>query len=140
MHRTDTNQATGTMNDSIFVEKEFFLLIVMSIILPVALYLFMMKKKALSRATVLLFGVILVVISGANVVLLQRLAAMAKVSVSALDNRVFSSEISLALYLLPALFAGIGINIISHIIIAHLGDAERQFEREQAAQDSGGSR
>ena len=120
------------MNDSIFVEKEFFLLIVMSIILPVALYLFMMKKKALSRATVLLFGVILVVISGANVVLLQRLAAMAKVSVSALDNRVFSSEISLALYLLPALFAGIGINIISHIIIAHLGDAERQFEREQA--------
>jgi hypothetical protein len=121
------------MNDSIFVEKEFFLLIVVSIILPVGLYAFMMAKKALSRASVLLFGVILVVISGANVVLLQRLAAMAKISASALDNRVFSSEISLALYLLPALFAGIGINIISHIIIVHLGDAERQFEREHAS-------
>jgi hypothetical protein len=118
------------MNDSIFVEKEFFLLIVVSIVLPVGLYAFMMAKKALSRASVLLFGVILVVISGANVVLLQRLASMAKISASALDNRVFSSEISLALYLLPALFAGIGINIISHIIIVHLGDAERQFERE----------
>lgn len=118
------------MNDSIFAEKEFFLLIVVSIILPVGLYAFMMAKKALARASVLLFGVILVIISGANVVLLQRLAAMAKISASALDNRVFASEISLALYLLPALFAGIGINIISHIIIAHLGDAERQFERE----------
>ena len=118
------------MNDSIFVEKEFFLLIVVSIILPVGLYAFMMAKKALSRTSVLLFGVILVVISGANVVLLQRLATMAKLSASTLDNRVFSSEISLALYLLPALFAGIGINIISHIIIVHLGDAERQFERE----------
>ncbi len=120
------------MNDSIFVEKEFFLLIVVSIILPVGLYAFMMAKKALSRTSVLLFGVILVVISGANVVLLQRLATMAKLSASTLDNRVFSSEISLALYLLPALFAGIGINIISHIIIVHLGDAERQFEREHS--------
>jgi hypothetical protein len=121
------------MNDSIFVEKEFFLLIVVSIILPVGLYAFMMAKKALSRTSVLLFGVILVVISGANVVLLQRLATMAKISASALDNRFFSSEISLALYLLPALFAGIGINIISHIIVVHLGDAERQFERDHAA-------
>jgi len=70
-------------------------------------------------------------------VLLQRLASMAKISASALDNQVFSSEISLALYLLPALFAGIGINIISHIIIVHLGDAERQFEREHAQADAG---
>jgi hypothetical protein len=120
------------MNDSIFVEKEFVLLIVVSIVLPLALYAFMMLKKALSRATVLLFGVTLVAISGANVVLLQMLASMAKTSISTLDNRVFSSEISLALYLLPALFAGIGINIISHLIVTHLGDAEREFVRQQA--------
>ena len=120
------------MNDSIFAEKEFVLLILMSIILPVALYAFMMHKRALSRATVLLFGIILVFISGANVVLLQRLASMAKISISTFDNRVFSSEISLALYLLPALFAGIGINIISHIIVTHLGDAEREFARQEA--------
>ena len=120
------------MNDSIFVEKEFVLLIVVSIVLPLALYAFMMLKKALSRATVLLFGVTLVAISGANVVLLQMLASMAKTSISTFDNRVFSSEISLALYLLPALFAGIGINIISHLIVTHLGDAEREFVRQQA--------
>jgi hypothetical protein len=123
------------MNDSVFVEKEFFLLIVVSLILPIGLYAFMMAKQALSRTSVLLFGVILVLISGANVVLLQRLAALAKMSASALDNHFFSSEISLALYLLPALFAGVGINIISHSIIAHLGDAEREFERQRANQD-----
>lgn len=117
------------MNDSIFVEKEFFLLIVVSIILPVALYAFMMMKKSLSRAKVMLLGVTMVFIAGANVVLLHRLAAMVKISPSLLDNRIFSHEISLALYLVPALFAGIGINIISHVIVRHLEDAERQFER-----------
>jgi hypothetical protein len=117
------------MNDSIFVEKEFALLILISIILPVALYAFMMMKRALSRATVLLFGITLVLISGANVVLLQRLQTMAKVSSSLFDNRIFYSEVTLALYLVPALFAGIGINIISHVIVRHLEDAEREFER-----------
>jgi hypothetical protein len=51
---------------------------------------------------------------------------------STLDNQVLSSEISLALYLLPALFAGIGINIISYVIVSHLGDAQREFARQQA--------
>lgn len=126
------------MVDSIFVEKEFALLIIVSVILPLALYAFMMMKRALSRGKVLLFGVTLVVISGFNVVLLQRLASMAKISPSLLDNRVFSSEISLALYLLPALFAGIGINIISHVIVRHLEDAERQFERQHPTKDKDG--
>lgn len=119
------------MNDSIFVEKEFALLIVISIILPLMLYAFMMKKRALSRTSVLLFGVTLVLISGANVVLLQRLQTLAKLSASVIDNRIFYSEVSLALYLVPALFAGIGINIISHVIVRHLEDAEREFERQQ---------
>ena len=119
------------MVNSIFVEKEFFLLIVVSIILPVGLYAFMMMKQSLSRAKVLLLGVTMVFIAGANVVLLHRLAAMAKVSRSLLDDGMFSSEMSLALYLVPALFAGIGINIISHVIVRHLEDAEEQFDRLQ---------
>ena len=127
------------MNDSIFVEKEFALLIVVSIILPLALYLFMMMKRALSRGKVLLFGMTLVVIAGANVVLLKRLATMAKLSASLLDNRIFYSEITLALYLVPALFAGIGINIISHVIVRHLEDAEQQFEREHAQASAEGT-
>lgn len=134
---SSTEKRITHMNDSIFVEKEFVLLVLVSIILPVGIYTFMMLKRALSRPKVLLFGVLLVIISGVNVVLLKRLAAMARVSPSLLDNQVFTSEISLALYLLPALFAGIGINIISHVLIAHLGDAEKQFDRDQARDQHG---
>ena len=127
------------MNASIFAEKEFALLIVVSIVLPIALYVFMMMKRALSRGAVLMFGITLVVIAGANVVLLQRLATMAKSSPSLLDDRLFLSELSLALYLLPALLAGIGINIISHVIVTHLGDAEREFEREHGGRGKDGA-
>jgi len=117
------------MNDSIFVEVEFFGLTVFSLILPVIIYGYMMWKQAISRKTVLLFGIILLAISGVNVILLQRLAEMAKASPSLLDDRIFASELSLALYLLPALLAGIGVNIISHILISHLTEAERKFDR-----------
>jgi hypothetical protein len=89
-----------------------------------------MWGKALSRKTVLLFGVILIAISGVNITLLQHLAALAKDSPSLLDDRIFASELSVALYLLHVLFAGIGVNMISHVLTSHLADAERQFDRE----------
>jgi hypothetical protein len=118
-------------SQSVFVEGEFFALIVFSLILPVCLYGYMLWKRAISRKTVLLFGVSLIAISGVNIFLLQRLAQIAKDSPSLLDDRVFASELSVALYLLPVLFAGIGVNMISHILMSHLADAERQFDREQ---------
>ena len=120
------------MTDSVFVEVEFLALTLCSLVLPVSLYIYMMWKQAISRKTVLLFAVILIVISGLNVFLLQRLAEMARVSPSLLDDRVFASEISVALYLLPALFAGIGVNMMSHILISHLVEAEKRFDRGQA--------
>ena len=39
---------------------------------------------------------------------------------------------ALGLYLLPALFAGIGINLVSHVLIHHLVSAERRFDQNQA--------
>lgn len=77
-----------------------------------------------------LFAVTLVVISGINVFLLQRLAEMAKLSPSLLDNKFFASEISVALYLLPAIFAGIGVNMMPHILMSHLVEAEKRFDCE----------
>lgn len=118
------------MSESVFVEIEFLLLVVCSIILPVGIYAYMMWKSAISRKTVLLFGCILIAISGASIFLLQRLAEMAKLSPALLDDRIFVSELSVALYLLPALFAGIGINTISHILISHLAEAEKRFDRK----------
>ncbi len=119
------------MGESVFVEVEFFALIFFSLILPVSIYGFMMWKKVISRKTVLLFGAILIAISGVDIFLMQRLAGMAKTSSSLIDDRIFASEISVALYLLPVLFAGIGVNLISHVLTSHLVDAERQFDREQ---------
>jgi hypothetical protein len=117
--------------ESVFVEVEFFALIVFSFILPVSIYGYMMWKRAISRKVVLLFGAILIGISGVDIFLMQRLAVMAKNSSSLIDARIFASEISVALYLLPALFAGIGVNLISHVLTNHLSDSERQFDQEQ---------
>ena len=96
------------------------------------MYGYMMWKRSISRKTVLLFGAMLIAIAGVTIFLLQHLADMAKASPSVLDDRFFASGLSIALYLLPVLFAGIGVNIVSHVLIAHLSDAERRFDRERA--------
>jgi hypothetical protein len=118
------------MSESVFLESEFFALIAFSLVLPVCIYGYLMWKRDVSRKTVLLFGVILIAIAAVNIILLQRLAQIAKASPSLIDDRIFASELSVALYLLPVLFAGIGVNMISHILISHLTGAERQFDRE----------
>jgi hypothetical protein len=52
-----------------------------------------------------------------------------------IDDYFFASEISVALYLLPVIFASTGTNLISHILIRHLTEAERRFEREDMLED-----
>lgn len=122
------------MTDSVFVEIDFLVLILFSIVLPTGIYGYMMWKRTISRKTVLIFGIILIAISAIDLFLLQRLVEMAKVSTSLFDYRIFASELSIALYLLPVVFAGIGVNIISHILISHLIEAETQLDRERSLQ------
>lgn len=119
------------MGDGVFVELEFLLLIAASFILPVSIYAFLMWKQSLSRGTVLMLGVMLVAIGGVNVFLLQRMAILVQATPSLIDDRIFASEVSVALYIFPVLFAGIGVNMISHILISHLADAEKRFDRDQ---------
>jgi hypothetical protein len=118
------------MKFSVFAEFYFWLLVVCSLILPAVIYLALLFKRAVSRATVLILGLTLVAISGVDVFLLQRLAAMSKLSPSLLDDAVFNSEVTIGFYLMPALFAGIGIDIISHVLMRHLDRAEKRFRRE----------
>ncbi|HEX4327807.1 MAG TPA: hypothetical protein VH105_13365 [Burkholderiales bacterium] len=118
------------MAQSVFVEVEFFLMVLMSVVVPVGIYGYMMWKRAISRPVVLLFGLLLLLNSGIVVGLLRLLERQAKASLSPLDDRIFASEITLALYLLPVLFAGIGVNVVSHVLLQHLGDAERRYTRE----------
>lgn len=118
------------MNPSAFVEVKFWLLVSISVLLPIVIYGVMLAKRAISRRTVLLFGVLLVFFAGVDVYFLQILASSSRETPSVLDDAIFNSELSVALYLLPALFAGVGINVISHILISHLSEAEARFKRE----------
>ena len=124
------------LNESVFLEKEFFLLIAFSLLFPALIYGTMWMRRSISRGTVLFFGFMLIVLSGLDIYLLQILAGMAKLSSSRLDDKIFSSEISVALYLMPAFFAGTGINVVSHILINHLTEAEKRFEKKHPRSES----
>lgn len=117
-------------HSSVFFEMEFFLLVAFSIVAPGILLAILSLKNAISRTTVLWFGVALIVLAGIDIALLQMLSALVKLTPPGLDDTLFASELSIALYLLPAVLAGIGINVVSHILIHHLLDAENRFDRE----------
>lgn len=112
------------MKYSIFLEMEFFLLVMFSFVLPAGIYGFLLHKKSISRLAVLAFALALIAVSGIDVILLQSLAARAKTTSALLDDQV-----SIALYLLPLVFAGIGVNLASHVLIKHLDEAEARFQQ-----------
>ena len=118
------------MNSTVFVELRFWLLIALSFIAPAALYAFLSVRASISRGTVLTLGVALIAISGVDVYLLQVLQALAKRSPSLIDDVFFASEISIALYVVPVCFAGVGINVVSHVLIEHLTKAEARYSTE----------
>ena len=125
---------TVVSSSPLYTEFRFWLLIIFSIILPFAIYGILLLKRAISRVIVLLFGFLLVVIAGIDIYLLHSLSASISSSATA-DKAFLISEISLALYLLPALFAGIGINVVSHILVSHLVEAEERFKQEKTSKD-----
>ena len=118
------------MNLTVFVELRFWLLVVFSLVLPVGIYALLLVTQSISRLSVMGFGIALVLIAGVDVYLLQTLASVAKNSPSLADDAVFVSELSLALYLLPVVYGGIGVNLISHVLLRHLSEAEGRFDRE----------
>ncbi len=118
---------------SVFYELEFLILVLASLLAPVSIYFFMLLRRSISPWTVLLLAVALIALAGVDLITLQKLSLAAKASSSTLDDQFFATEISLALYLLPALFAGIGINLASHVLIRHPEQAERRFEQHQHA-------
>lgn len=121
---------TKKMNDTVFLELEFVLLVAASIVAPTIIYGYLFKTKAISRAVILSFALILIALSGTDIFLLKRLAIMAKATSSIHDDWLFTSELSMALYLLPAVFAGIAVNLLSHLLIGHLAVAEKKFDQE----------
>ncbi|MCX7178667.1 MAG: hypothetical protein NTX56_07810 [Proteobacteria bacterium] len=118
------------MADSVFFDLEFFLLVGSSLVLPMGIYFYLYRRRAISRKSVLGYAAILIALSVIDVLLLQSLAASAKSTLSTIDDQIFSSGLSVALYILPAIFAGIAINLVSHILNIHLDEAEKKFEQQ----------
>jgi hypothetical protein len=123
------------MLDHIFLEVEFFALIALSLIVPVAIYWFLLRRESISRLSVIGLSLTLIAISGVDVYLLQTLSDMSKATPSVLDDQLFTSGLSIALYILPAVFAGLGVNLLSHVLIDHLHRAESRHDREARAQN-----
>ncbi|HEX7646148.1 MAG TPA: GGDEF domain-containing protein [Noviherbaspirillum sp.] len=119
------------MTNSVFFQRDFFLLLVFSVFTPIAGYLYLFKRSSVSRRAVLLLALLLMVMAGADVVLIQSLAAAAKAAAEPIEKKIFSSEISVALYVLPLVSAGLGINLASHSLFRHLSESEENFERER---------
>jgi hypothetical protein len=118
------------MSNSVFFEFRFWLLVAFSLVLPVAIYVLLLATRSISRPAVLAFGVVLVLMAGVDVYLLQTLKSLAHASPSLADDALFNTELSIALYVLPAVFGGIGVNLISHVLLRHLAEAEERFDRE----------
>jgi hypothetical protein len=117
------------MTQSVFVELEFWLLVAFSIVVPPLIIWGLLTVRRISRGHVLAVGLLLVAMAGFDVYLLQILKRQSVQTPSTADDVVFNSEITLGLYLLPALLAGIGVNITSHVLLQHLSDAERLVPR-----------
>jgi hypothetical protein len=114
------------MKQSVFVELEFWLLVVFSIVMPTAIIWMSLTIQKVSRNHVLAVGLVLVTLAGIDIYLLQALQRHSRETPSTADDVIFDSEITVGLYVLPALLAGIGVNIVSHVIIQHLSDAQRR--------------
>lgn len=119
------------MTPDVLFESKVVLLSVVSVILPAGIYTFLYRKIAISRWTVVSFALLLVALAGIDVAVLQSLTDIANRSDTLNRHRLLFSQLSLILYLLPAAFGGMGINLLSHVLINHLNEAERKFDRER---------
>lgn len=118
------------MSRSVFAEIWFWMVVIVSVALPFGIYGVLMVKRAISRTTVLLLGFSLIGVAALDVYVLQSVTAAARLTPSLADDAIFVSEVSLALYLLPFLFGGIGVNVVPHLLVVHLVEAEERFKRE----------
>jgi len=117
------------MEQTVFVELKFWLLVLFSVVVPVGMVWMCLTVQAVSRSSILAVGLAMVAIAGFDVYLLQALQRMSRLTPSLADDAVFDSEITVGLYVLPALLAGVGVNMTSHALIEHLTDAQRRLVR-----------
>lgn len=102
------------------MQLEFWGVLACSVILPACVFTWMTWKRSLSRVVITLIGFVLVGIAGADAIFLRLLSSKAKATSHILDDKLFASEISIALYIIPLVLAGIGVNLASHVLCNHI--------------------
>lgn len=120
-------------NATIFTEFRFWALVSFSLVLPSAIFFTLFVRRAFSKITVLVFGLLLVAMASVDLVLLRALSSAALATPSLADDRVFASELSVALYILPAAFGTLGFNMASHVLMHYLRKKEQRFETAHSA-------
>ena len=117
------------MDGSIYLQIEFLALVFFSVLIPAGIFVWLIRRRRIARATVFAVGFALVLIAGTDAICLQRLSSMAKATPGLADDRVFASEFSIALFILPLIIAGVGVNLMSHVLNQHLIIAELEHDR-----------
>ena len=112
------------MNNPFYLELEFWGVLACSVLLPTCIFAWMILRRSLSKFIIIVIGFLLVFIAGVNVIFLRLLCAKAKATPSILDDKLFVSEISIALYIIPLILAGIGVNLASHVLCNHINIVE----------------
>ena len=120
------------MDLAVYMRIEFWILVICSVIIPVFIALFLIRKRRISRFAIAFTGVFLILIASIDAILLQRLSLIAKSTPSLWDDRIFASEFSIALFVLPMTMAGIGVNLLSQLLHEHLIIAELEYERHKS--------
>ena len=120
------------MNDIVFLKAQFWVLVISSILIPTWLCWIMLSRKKISRNTVIAFGVALLLLAAVDLILMPILYNQARQSKSTADDTVFASSYSVALYLLPLISAGLGVNLISHMLRSRLKFADVEHEPPDA--------
>lgn len=121
---------------TVFTEMRFWALVLCSLVLPIAIFVTLFVRREFSKVTVLAFGLLLILLAGVDIFLLRALATMAQATPSLADDVVFSSALSIALYIFPAAFGTFGLNMVSHVLMHYLKQKELRFELHQAPPQS----
>jgi hypothetical protein len=119
------------MSHSVFADSRFWLMVLVSVVLPSGSCAVPLAERAASRSVVLLPGIALVAVAVLDPCVLRSLAAASRRTTALADAAVFASGVSLALHLLPAMLGGVGVNLISHIPFSHPVEAQKRFNQER---------
>jgi hypothetical protein len=117
------------MSDAtVFTQLRFWALVLFSVVIPAAIFVTLFVRREFSKSTVLVFGLLLIGLAAVDIFLLHALSLSARATPSLADDVVFASELSIALYILPAAFGTLGINMVSHVLMHYLKQKELRFE------------